>query len=322
MVGLGIALIGSIICMFAPSGEILIFGRLIQGAGMGSPMPLGRVVLRDLFTGVELARWNSYIGAFLLLAPALAPILGGYLAYNWDWTSIFVFLVVFILIISMMTGFFLPETRARPHVPLAFEFQEIFKHYLTILKNKTFIAYALVSAIALGGMVAYLTLSAFLFQQKLGFTIIEYSWTSVFVSAALITGMLSNAWLLYYFNFNKLIITGLILKCIAGAFLLSAILLGLFTAVSLIISIMLFSLGCSLVFANAASGAFMVFNHRLGMVGALYGSTQMFIAGGVGTLVSFSQAHADLVLAICLLLLGLIGLFGFTKMLGKNANLQ
>lgn len=311
MLGLLIGLLGSVMCMQATSGEMLIFGRIIQGAGMGAPMSLGRVVLRDLFTNVELARWNSYTGAIALLAPSLAPIIGGYLAYEVDWTAIFVFLVIFLALMLTATGFLLPETRGLHQETLVMDFKSVMKSYKKIIINKGFWRYASTAALALGGMVAYLTLSAFLFQVKLGFTIIEYSWISVFVSVALIGGMLGNIWLLYYFKYDSLIKCGLILKCISGLFLVVMLSFGIFNAFCLVLTITLFSFACSLVFANASSGAFTNFTSHLGLVGALYGATQMFVSGAVGTIVSFSQNYADWALGITFLLLGLIGLYYF-----------
>lgn len=319
LLGLFIALAGSIICMLAQNGDMLILGRIVQGIGMASPMPLSRIVLRDLFSGMQLARWNSYIGAFLLLAPALAPIVGGYLTYEWNWQSIFVFLILLTVAMTIATVVLLPETRAAVTEPLAFELRDIFKHYVHIVKNKNFLAYSLAASFALSGMVAYLALSAFLFQEKLGFTVVEYSWMAIFVSVGLVGGMLGNAWLLYRVNYNKLIIVGLSMGGIGGVILLSAIFFNFFNATSLITSIIFVAFGCSLVFANASSGAFSVFEHRLGMVGAVYGAMHMFIAGAISALASFAQTYADIVLGVCFLLLGVFGLWVFLKLIDKSA---
>ena len=305
MLGLGIALIGSVLCILADSGPTLIIGRLIQGLGMGAPVPIARIILRDLFSGVQLARWSSYVGALLLLAPALALIFGGYLAYMWHWVSIFVFLIIFTLIMLLVVWHVLPETKPNI-ITIRMSFREMLICYKNILMHRTFCGYAAVAAIALAGMVVYLTLSSFLFQQGLGFSIIGYSWMSVFVSAALIAGMLTNAQLVGRFHPDKLIVVGLSLKCLAGALLITVLLMGWFNAVTLVITIILFAFGCSLVFANAASGAFTPFTQNIGFVGALFGASQMLIAGIAGTIAALMQSQAAWVLAITFFILGII----------------
>lgn len=316
ILGLVISVIGSVMCIFANDGLSLIQGRLIQGFGMGAPVALTRVILRDLCSGVQLARWSSYISAFLLIAPALSLIIGGYFTHLWHWSSIFIFLLISILLMLVAVWRILPETHPHLNTPNSFTFREILTYYKSILLNRTFCGYTAVAATSLAGMVLYLTLSSFLFQESLGLSVLEYSWISIYVSLALIGGMLFNATLVVRIHPDKLIRIGLTLQALAGLWLMTSLSLGVFTPLSLITSVIFFAFGCSIVFANAASGAFTPFNKNIGFVGALFGASQMLFSGGIGTLGALLQSQANWILSITFFILGIVGFWIFKKLIG------
>ena len=72
--GLGIGLVGSILCASASSISMLIGGRFIQGIGNGAAAGLFRAILRDLYTGPALAKVGSYLSNLLVLTLMAAPI--------------------------------------------------------------------------------------------------------------------------------------------------------------------------------------------------------------------------------------------------------
>jgi Bcr/CflA subfamily drug resistance transporter len=318
LLGLLIALMGSLLCLFATNGTMLITGRLIQGVGMGAPLLMSRVILRDLFRDVQLARWNSYMGALLLITPALAPIVGGYLVYIWHWSIIFMVLLGLIAIMLALIWHILPETCPASSEKIPIHLMAVLQHYYALIRNRTFLGYTCVAAMAMSGMITYVTISSFLFQHRLGFSVVGYSWLSLFVSSALIAGMLVNARLLDYIRPDALITAGLFLKCLAGVSLMLVLLWGHVTATAVLFSVVVFSFGCSIVFANATSGAMSPFTQHIGLVAAVFGATQMFAGGFIASLAALLQDQAEWVLAILFFLLGLSGLSVFKIVITKK----
>lgn len=90
LLGLLIFSLASIACSYASSVESLIFWRFVQGLGSAGPAVLGWAILKDLYDGREAAHAMTNVGMAMTLSPAIAPLLGGYIASHFDWGWIFV----------------------------------------------------------------------------------------------------------------------------------------------------------------------------------------------------------------------------------------
>jgi len=88
-------LLASLGCMCASSIHVLIGFRVLQGVSAGAGMIIGRAIVRDLFDGAEARRLMSRIAAVFAIAPAIGPIIGGWLQVWFGWRSVFAFLAIF-----------------------------------------------------------------------------------------------------------------------------------------------------------------------------------------------------------------------------------
>ena len=91
VVGLAIFFAGSVICAVAPSIEILVLGRVVQAVGAAAGMVLSRAIIRDLYDRETAAKILAYMVTALVLAPMVAPLIGGVLNDVSGWRSIFIF---------------------------------------------------------------------------------------------------------------------------------------------------------------------------------------------------------------------------------------
>ena len=98
---------------FATSIGSLLFFRAVQGTFSGAGGVVGRAVVRDLYPGHEGERLMAYVSAVFGVAPAVAPILGGWLAVNFGWRSIFYFLTAISFLVFVSCCVSLPETLPR-----------------------------------------------------------------------------------------------------------------------------------------------------------------------------------------------------------------
>lgn len=87
--GMGSFMVGAILGGLAPNGETLILARLIQGAGSGFIMPLGMLVLFQVFPNHQRGRAMGFFGVGTVLAPALGPSVGGWLIDTLSWHYVF-----------------------------------------------------------------------------------------------------------------------------------------------------------------------------------------------------------------------------------------
>jgi DHA1 family bicyclomycin/chloramphenicol resistance-like MFS transporter len=97
-------------CAFATCIEQLWFWRAMQGITAGAGIVISRAIVRDLFDGAAAQRLMSQITMMFALAPAVAPVIGGWLQTFFGWRSIFVFLVLSTVILLLACWKLLPET--------------------------------------------------------------------------------------------------------------------------------------------------------------------------------------------------------------------
>jgi len=106
--GLVVYLLASVGCALAPSLPFLLVMRGLQGAGAGASQIIGRALVRDYFEGQKAQRMMAQVSMIFGLAPAAAPIVGGWILGWSNWRAIFWFLVAWAALMIAAT-FLLPE---------------------------------------------------------------------------------------------------------------------------------------------------------------------------------------------------------------------
>lgn len=151
-------------------GQFLVF-RFIQGIAGAGGVVISKSIATDLYEGKQLARFFSMLSSVQGLAPICAPVLGGLLLTVTDWRGIFqTLLVIGILLLLTTTRF-----RESLQTPVTGGLSAAFKAYLPVMRNRCFMRYVLVQAMAMGVMFAYIAASPFIFQEHYGLSPVVYS---------------------------------------------------------------------------------------------------------------------------------------------------
>ncbi len=100
----------SVGCMCAWDLGSLMFFRALQGMTAGAGMVIGRAIVRDVFDGAEARRMMSQVAIMFAVAPAIGPVIGGWLHVWFGWRSVFAFLAVFAAGLAWWCLRALPET--------------------------------------------------------------------------------------------------------------------------------------------------------------------------------------------------------------------
>jgi MFS transporter, DHA1 family, multidrug resistance protein len=153
--GLAIYTLGALGCALATSVDALIVFRFISGLAGGVGMVLTRAIVRDLLEGAAAQRLLSHVMVMFGLAPAIAPILGGWMFELFGWRSIFWFLFVGGLALTVWSFIALPEShpqskRQSLH-PIA-----LAKGYFEIFRSPTFYALAAIPAFSFQIFIQYI----------------------------------------------------------------------------------------------------------------------------------------------------------------------
>lgn len=102
--------VATVLCYFAPSLEMLLVARVIQGLGAAAPRVVGMAMVRDLYKGRDMARIVSLVMMIFMIVPALAPLLGQGILLFGNWRTIFAALLVFVVIANAWILLGQPET--------------------------------------------------------------------------------------------------------------------------------------------------------------------------------------------------------------------
>jgi DHA1 family bicyclomycin/chloramphenicol resistance-like MFS transporter len=185
--GLGLFTLASLACALAPSIETLAAARFVQALGASGPIVLGRAIVRDLYEGPRAGRELSRMGSIMGLVPALAPILGGLLHEGFGWRANFVACIVFSVGLALVILTRLPETiRARSTEPLSF--LAVLRGFHHLLRHRAYRVYVAFSALAYGGLFAFISGSSFVLQGVYGLGEIPYAFSFGFVVLGFIGG--------------------------------------------------------------------------------------------------------------------------------------
>jgi DHA1 family bicyclomycin/chloramphenicol resistance-like MFS transporter len=110
LASLAVFAVASLGCAASHSVEYLWAFRILQGVSAGAGAVIGRAIIRDTYEGAAAARLLSLVTMIFAIAPAIAPILGGWIVKLLDWRSIFLFLFAFTVVLLWLCYRRLPET--------------------------------------------------------------------------------------------------------------------------------------------------------------------------------------------------------------------
>jgi len=307
IIGLIICLIGSLVCLFAHNIYTLIIGRLLQGLGAAAGAVLAGAILRDMFEGTALAKYDSYFAMANVTLMASAPLFGGYLQHYFNWQVNFVFLSLYTLLILLVSIFILPETnRHQHHEHLK---PKIIKTNLTTLfTNRIFLISSMLLFLAYGAILGWLTAGPVVLQKVVGFTQVQFGWTAALVGGCYFIGALLNARTVGRFGTANMLKFGAIILFVSGIMLLFPTFLSLVNGWVIIVPVMLFVFGSSMIFSNAYAGTMTQFPKIAGLTMALLGTMQ--IAGGfvASSIISALPDNNQLPLAVVFIICGLMSL--------------
>ncbi len=153
LVALVVYTLASLGAVFAPTFGWLLACRALQGLAAGAGSVIGQAIVQDRYAHdqAHAQRIMSHIMMVFGLAPAIAPILGGWLHVTFGWRSTFVFLAAFGALMILLVYRGLPESlpMAQRH---AFHGVAIARNYLKVLRNRQFLLLSLAVGLAFGGL--------------------------------------------------------------------------------------------------------------------------------------------------------------------------
>jgi DHA1 family bicyclomycin/chloramphenicol resistance-like MFS transporter len=175
LAGLAVFAVASLGCAAVHSVEYLWAFRILQGLSAGAGVVIGRALIRDLYDGAQAQRLLSLVTMIFSIAPAIAPILGGWIVKFFNWRSIFLFLFVYSTFLLWYSYKRLPETLA-PEKRQPFNPGFLWQSYKQIFRSRPFLLLAGVIALNFAGLFLYVASAPVFLTQHLHLGPDEFAW--------------------------------------------------------------------------------------------------------------------------------------------------
>ncbi|HBC8575935.1 TPA: multidrug effflux MFS transporter [Corynebacterium striatum] len=289
ILGAGVALAASAVAALAPSIAVLIAARVFQGLGGGACVVLSRAVVPDLLTGAAAAKAYSLLMALQGIAPALAPVMGGFLAEPIGWRGIFWVLTGLHALQFVLAILVVPETAGgRPHDHLL---RTVIGNYLTVMRNGRFWGFLVTVAFGFCALFSYISASSFVLQQQWGFSATSYSLIFAMNSMGMFALTIVNAKALNKRAPKTMLSIGVGAALFCNFLLFLAIFLG--APVGLMVLILFCCIApTGFIMGNATALATGLMREKAGSVSAIIGFVQSILAGMVSPLMGLGNNPA------------------------------
>ena len=187
--GIAMFTIASAGCALSQTVGQLVFFRGLQGLSTGAGIVVSRAVIRDMFPPAQAQKVMSQVTIYFGVAPAIAPIIGGWLFVHTDWHSIFWFLTAIGVLLWTANYRLLPETL---HVSQRqpFNVPNLMHGYKQLGSSPRFLLLALASGVPFNGMFLYVLSAPEFLGTHLGLAPMQFFWFFILT----IAGIMSGAW--------------------------------------------------------------------------------------------------------------------------------
>ncbi|MCY8788725.1 MFS transporter [Bacillus inaquosorum] len=307
--------LSSLFCALSPNITTLVAARFLQGVTASAGLVLSRAIVRDVFTGRELSKFFSLLMVITAVAPMVAPMTGGaiLLLPFATWHTIFHVLTIIGFLLVLLIALRLKETLP-PEKRIPSSIGTSVKTMGSLLKDRSFMGYALTVGFIHGGSFAYVSGTPFVYQDIYGVSPQVFSILFGINGLAIISGSFIIGRFGGIIHEKSLLRMAVITAMIATAVLLTMTMIHGPLA-TLVISIFIYMITIGMVLTSTFTLAMEKQGHRAGSASALLGMLPLLLGSIVSPLVGINETTAIPMGAIMFVtaVIGSLAFFGLTK---------
>ncbi len=301
-VGLIAYIVASFACAIAFSMQQLFLARLCQALAAACGPVLARAIVADTYPTRDAAKVMATLAASMALIPCIAPILGSWLLYWFDWRAQFVFLMLTGLLV-LLSATSLPEPRPAV-IGERLSFRKITRQFGISLRHPIFMGYSLMGGAQFGAMFSWISLSSFVMINQFDVRPEYFGYTFAVVVLGYLFGALASSKMVTNMGIATVILIGLV--CGIGAAMLMLVLAIFHTQSIELVLISAFGIFFStgMMLSNAQVAALAVFPQSAGQASSIFGCLQTGLAALVGSLAGqmYNQTLMPLAITMCVML--------------------
>lgn len=315
LAGLVLYFVANLICAFADSIDVLLFGRFLQGLGACAGSVIAQAVVRDVARGSEGTKVLASVASATALAPIIAPMIGGLLETYFSWRASFGFLALFGGGLMLLLFRALPET-----APLAEDRADksagkgrvrdiaaVLRGYLTVSRSPTFAFFTVLGSLASAGLFSFISTSSSLMVGRMGFSPDVYGVLFGTNAATYMIGSIIAKKLAGRLDNRALALVGVAAMALGGSLMaISGVVFG-DHVVGLLLPMAVVTMGTAMVSPAGVAGSMEPFGDQAGTASALHGFFRFSAAAlmsAVLGLVTVTVAVLGFAIALC----GVVGL--------------
>lgn len=283
---LSIYLAGCLLAVTAPTIDVLLAARLIQGIGASVGITVARAVVRDQFTGAEASGIMNLIGIMLAIGPAFGPTIGGLALAAFGWQSVFV-LMVGIGVIAVATIVLALKETTVPD-PTRIKPIRLLSAYKELLSNPCFLFASFVLAGAVGALYAQATMLSFVLINEVKMTPTAFGVGMLMQSGAYFFGSIALKLLTPRLGDRNSAVLGLIFSGMGGLLIALSVHFISPSFLSIMGPVAVATFGIALTTPYIITAAMAPFPHIAGSASAMMGFIQMsagFLGGVAASLI-------------------------------------
>ncbi|WP_375769002.1 Bcr/CflA family multidrug efflux MFS transporter [Archangium gephyra] len=301
LAGIVLYILASAACAFAPSIHWLIALRFLQALGGAAGAVIARAIVRDLYSGREVARVLSLLMLIMGAAPILAPLLGGQVLLFAGWRAIFGVLAVLGTVALVLSLVAIPGVPSHPRQPGTAS--SLGTNLRVLFTDRRFLTATFAGGFAQSGMFAYISGAPFVFMELLHVSPERFAWVFAVNAVGIIGASQLNRRLLARRSPERIAVSASLFMLLMGAALLVLAVSGLGRLSTLAPALFLFISVIGFVTPNAAALALEEHGARAGVASAVLGSLQFAVSAAasacVGLLNDGSMLPMAAVMAVC-----------------------
>ena len=274
--------VATVICIVAPTIELLIAARFVQAVGSCGCVVLARAIVRDLYEGPRAGRELSLMAMVMGLAPIVAPVIGSLLQAAFGWRAGFVFVFCGGIFAAAGVHWLLPET-LRPSLHPAKA--GLVSTFGVVIRHRGALAYLAMIAAGYAGLFAFISGSPFVLQSVYALTPFGFAVAFAIASTGYIAGSLLAAHLVVRIGLDRTIGFGAAAFALSGLAMVAWVAFAPDAAAGIVVPMMVYLFGLGLAMPQAFAGALQPFPERAGAASSLIGAVQQACAATTGAVV-------------------------------------
>ncbi|MGW9438675.1 Bcr/CflA family multidrug efflux MFS transporter [Streptomyces sp. NPDC055607] len=313
LVGMVVYVLATAVCALAPTAETLIGFRLLQGLAGAAGIVIARAVVRDLYDGVEMARFFSTLMLISGVAPIVAPLIGGQILRITDWRGVFHVLTGVGVLLTLVVHRFLAETLP-PERRHEGGVGQALRTMRGLLADRVFTGYMLTGGLAFAVLFAYISASPFVVQEIYGASPQTFSLLFGLNSVGLVAvGQINGKLLVGRVSLDKVLGWGLgvILLAASALLLMTSGVLGEVGLVPVAAGLFVLMSAMGLAMPNTNAQALMRTPHAAGSASALLGTSSFLVGAVASPLVGVAGEHTAVPMAVVQLTCAVLALACF-----------